>query len=83
MQGLRTFLLHLFSERDNETPDVVRIVGGISAVVGIGEYFYLSWLDVAVNKQPFAHEAFGAGLSTVIGVLGVAIAVKAMTEKKP
>ncbi|MDE2255002.1 MAG: hypothetical protein KGL42_12195 [Betaproteobacteria bacterium] len=34
MNRLRALLLLLFSERDNATPDVVRVVGGILAFAG-------------------------------------------------
>lgn len=82
MNRIRLLLLHLFSERDNATPDVVRVVGGILAFVGGVEYLVLSAWTVIVNKVPFAHEAFGGGLSLVIAALGAAVAAKAMTEKK-
>jgi len=83
MDKLRAILLHLFSERDNATPDIVRVVGGLLAFAGGVEYLFLSAWDVIRNKVPFAHEQFGGGLSLVIGALGVAVAAKAMTERKP
>lgn len=82
MGKLRQLLLHLFSERDNATPDIVRVVGGLLAFAGGVEFLWLSAWDVVVNKVPFAHEAFGVGLSTVVAALGAAVAVKALTEKK-
>jgi len=82
MNRLRVILLHLFSERDNATPDVVRVVGGLLAFIGGIEYLALSAWTVIVNKVPFAHESFGAGLSLVIAALGGAVAMKAVTEKK-
>jgi hypothetical protein len=81
MNWLRTKLLALFSERDNTTPDVVRVVGGILAFIGGIEYLFLSAWDVIKNHVPFAHEGFGAGLSLVIAALGAAVAAKALTEK--
>lgn len=83
MARLRQLLLHLFSERDNTTPDVVRVVGGLLAFVGGVEYLVLSAWNVIVNKVPFDHDHFGEGLSLVIAALGAAIAVKAITERKP
>jgi len=82
MSRLRLLLLHLFSERDNITPDIVRAVGGFLAFIGGIEYLALSAWDVVVNKVAFAHEAFGVGLSTVIAALGAAVALKAVTEHK-
>jgi hypothetical protein len=82
MGMLRKILLNLFSERDNQTPDVVRVVGGILAFVGGIEYLWLSAWDVIVNKVPFAHEQFGIGFSAMIATLGAAVAVKAITESK-
>ncbi|QEE24511.1 hypothetical protein CS053_08350 [Rhodanobacter glycinis] len=81
MNRIRALLLSLFSECDNATPDVVRVVGGLLAFVGGIEFLWLSAWDVIVNKQPFAHEHFGAGLSLVIAALGAAVAAKALTEK--
>lgn len=83
MGRLRQLLLHLFSERDNATPDIVRVVGGLLAFAGGVEYLVLSAWDVVKNKVPFAHEQFGGGLSLVIAALGAAIAAKALTERKP
>ncbi len=83
MNALRRILLALFSERDNTSPDIVRVVGGLLAFAGGVEYLVLSAWDVIRNKTPFAHEAFGAGLSLVIGALGLAVAAKALTERKP
>lgn len=83
MNRLRQLLLHLFSERDNLTPDVVRVVGGVLAFAGGVEYLVLSAWNVIVNKVAFDHEHFGAGLSLVIAALGAAVAVKAITENKP
>lgn len=83
MNRLRQLLLYLFSERDNQTPDLVRVVSGLLAFAGGVEYLVLSAWDVVVNKVPFAHEAFGAGLSVVIAALGAAVALKAVTERKP
>lgn len=82
MNRLRQLLLYLFSERDNQTPDVVRVVSGVLAFTGGVEYLVLSAWDVIVNKVAFAHEAFGVGLSTVIAALGAAVALKAVTERK-
>lgn len=82
MNRLRALLLSLFSERDNATPDVVRVVGGLLAFAGGVEFLFLSAWDVIVNKVPFAHEAFGTGLSLVIAALGAAVAVKAITEHR-
>ncbi len=82
MKKLRALLLHVFSERDNRTPEVVRIVGGVLALLGGIEYLVLSAWDVVVNKVAFAHEAFGIGLSTIIAAIGAAVAVKAAVERK-
>ncbi len=82
MNKLRLLLLHLSSERDNMTPDVVRVVGGVLALLGGIEYLILAAWDVIVNKVAFAHEAFGIGLSTIIAAIGAAVAVKAVTEKR-
>jgi hypothetical protein len=82
MERIRQLILHLFSERDNVTPDVVRVVGGLLAFFGGVEYLVLAAWNVIVNKVPFEHQAFGGGLSLVIGALGVAVAAKAMTEGK-
>jgi hypothetical protein len=82
MDRLRKLLLNIFSERDNQTPDVVRIVGGLLAFTGGIEYLWLSAWDVIVNKVPFAHEQFGLGFSAMIATLGAAVAVKAITESK-
>jgi hypothetical protein len=82
MEKLRHILLSIFSERDNQTPDVVRVVGGLLAFAGGIEYLFLAAWDVVKNKVPFQHVAFGTGLSVVIGALGAAVAMKAITEKK-
>lgn len=82
MGKIRQLLLHLFSERDNATPDVVRVVGGILAFIGGIEYLVLSAWNVVVNKVPFDHNHYGEGLSLVIAAFGAAVAVKAITEQK-
>jgi len=83
MDKIRQLLLHLFSERDNATPDVVRVVGGLLAFAGGVEYLVLAAWDVVVNKVPFSHDHYGEGLSLVIAALGAAVAVKAITENRP
>ena len=83
IERIKKFLLHLFSERDNQTIDLVRVVGGLLAFAGGVEYLILAAWNVVVNKVPFDHGAFGSGLSLVIAALGAAVAVKAFTESKP
>jgi hypothetical protein len=83
MNWLRVTLLKLFSERDNTTPDVVRVVGGLLALVGGVVFLFLSIWNVVVNKVPFAYESYGIGLGLVITALGGAVAAKALTERKP
>lgn len=82
LQRIKTFLLHLFSERDNQTVDLVRVVGGVLAFAGGIEYLTLAAWNVVINKVAFDHTAFGSGLSLVIAALGAAVAVKAITESK-
>lgn len=83
MNRIIRFLVHVFTERDNNTFDAVRVVGGILAFLGGLEFLALSAWNVIVNHVPFAHESFGAGLGAVIGALGAAVAIKAATEPKP
>ena len=83
MNWLRTVLIQMFTEKDNGTTDVVRVVAGTLAFVGGVEYLVLAAWNVIVNKVAFDYAGFGAGLGLVIGALGAAVAAKALTERKP
>lgn len=83
MNPIRKILIQIFTERDGETTDLVRVVGGFLAFFGGVEYLFLAAWNVIVNKVAFEHQGFGAGLSLVIGALGIAVAAKAITERKP
>lgn len=72
MDKLKAFLNGMFTEPNNQTPCIVRIVSVVGAVQGLG----LSGYTVVVQHAAFDLQAFGIGLGAMIGGLGIALGMK-------
>jgi hypothetical protein len=64
---------------DNETHDVVRVVGLVGALTALGLQIYV----VTWKSQPFDFQAFGIGLGALLASVGAALGMKEKTEPKP
>lgn len=72
MNKLKNFLTHLFTETDNTTFDLTRILAFISIIVGLSMVVY----SVVKNSQPFIFQDFGIGVGALFTGLGVALGFK-------
>ena len=72
MDSLKHFLTHLFTEADNNTFDLTRILAFISIIVGLSMVVF----SVVKNSQPFIFQDFGIGVGALFTGLGVALGFK-------
>lgn len=69
------FLLQVFSGKDNQTPEIARILWFLGVLV----YFGLA-ISAEMKGQPWNPVEFATGLGIVLVGGGVGVAVKAKTE---
>lgn len=74
-------LRDLITERDNKTPDPVRLFGVGFALISSNILLGLSIYSVVWLKAPFDPKQFAEALGILWGVTSAAIAGKALTEK--
>lgn len=72
MEKIKKFLSHLFTEADNNTFDLTKILAFLSIVVGLS----LSIVSVVINAQTFVFQDFGIGVGALFTGLGVALGFK-------
>lgn len=72
LQFVSVIFKHCFTEMDNETYDLGRIMWGMGGVV----FFGLSIFAVVAQHQAFSPMDWGAGLGGVIAGGGAGIAIK-------
>lgn len=65
----------LFTGKDNQTQDLVRWLGALAFVVGLGLQVY-----AVIAVKAFSLVEFGSGVGFMLGGLGVSIKVKETTE---
>jgi len=74
--GISSFFKMMHSGRDNETPDIARILCSLCILVVL---FLAIWDDVKQGK-PTDFVAFGACIAQVLGATGLAIKLKEGSE---
>lgn len=72
MVDVKTFLTHLFTEADNHTFDLTKILALLSIIVGLSMVVF----SVVKNGQPFIFQDFGIGVGALFTGLGVALGFK-------
>lgn len=72
MEKIKKFLSHLFTEADNNTFDLTKILAFISIIVGLSMVVF----SVVKNAQPFVFQDFGIGVGALFTGLGVALGFK-------
>lgn len=72
MDSLKKFLTHLFTEADNNTFDLTRILAFLSIIIGLSMVVF----SVVKNSQPFIFQDFGIGVGALFTGLGVALGFK-------
>lgn len=65
--------------QDNETPDILRILGALSVVV----FLFLAIWAVVHDRQVWDAQSYGTGLGLVLAAIGGGLWMKKDTEPKP
>jgi uncharacterized membrane protein (DUF373 family) len=76
---VRTFTRKILSGKDNQTPDVVRLLGALTIMVALG----LTVFVVVCRNKDFDIQSFGIGIAAVFSAVGVALKLKETTEPAP
>lgn len=66
----------LLTAKDNQTPDVVRIIGFLGGV----QFLVNAGWDIAVRHNAFDPVAYGTGLGLMLTAIGAALRLKHTTE---
>lgn len=80
---MKIFMRHLFTEGDNATFDLAKVLAASAVLSGIGLQIYA----VGWNRQAFDMQIFGIGTGALFAGLGVALGMKkesaANNEQEP
>ena len=77
-QWLKTFLSNMFTEIDNVTWDLTKVLAGLSISVALCLAIY----STVIKKDTFDMSDFGTGIATMFAGLGVALGFKKDTAPK-
>jgi hypothetical protein len=77
-QWLKTFLSNMFTEIDNVTWDLTKVLAGFSISVALCLAIY----STVIKKDTFSASDFGQGIATMFAGLGVALGFKKDTTPK-
>jgi hypothetical protein len=69
---IRDIIRQWFTESDNATHDLTRVLAAVSILTGLGLQIYA----VGWHGQPFDMQTFGVGTGALFGGLGVALKLK-------
>jgi hypothetical protein len=72
---MRDIFLKLFTEADNQTPDVFRVLASFTVMVSL----WLSVYSAVWLKHPFDMQSFGLGVGSLFAGLGVTLGLKKET----
>lgn len=75
MNGIKTFLQHILTGRDNLTYDLGRVLWALAFLVGIGLAIYS-----VITQKPFDLTNYGLGVSGLLIAGGAALKLKESTE---
>lgn len=70
------YIRHIFTGRDNLTPDIGRILWALGVLVFLAQAVGALWFQ----HQPWDPSAYGLGLGAVLAGGGAGIGLKARTE---
>lgn len=69
---MKKLLLQLFTESDNATFDIARVLAAVAVISGIGLQIYA----VGWKGQAFDMQVFGVGTGSLFAGVGVALGMK-------
>lgn len=72
LQNIKNFLKQVFTEPNNSTVCVVRVLGVGAVLQGLG----LSAYTVVAQHVAFDLQAYGVGIGALLGTLGAALGLK-------
>jgi sensor histidine kinase regulating citrate/malate metabolism len=72
MESIKTFLKQIFTEVDNSTFDLTKILAMISILSAVG----LAIFSVVYHNQTFDMQNYGLGTSALFAGVGVALGMK-------
>ena len=79
MEKIKKFLNDLFTETDNHTFDLAKILALLAIVNGLG----LATYEVVQKGTPFDFQSFGAGVGVLFAGLAAVLGFKKDTNDKP
>ena len=68
-----------FTEVDNKTFDVTKVLAVVSIITGIGLAIY----SVVVKGEPFDYNNYGLGTAALFAGVGVSLGLKKDSDAKP
>lgn len=68
---MRDIVRHLLTESDNRTHDIARYLAALAILVGLALNAY-----AVIKGQSFDMQAFGIGMGSLFGGVGVALGLK-------
>ncbi len=72
MSTAKKVIKEWFTETDNETADVTKVLAAVSVMTGIG----LAVFSVVVLGKEFNYQDYGLGTAALFGGIGVALGLK-------
>ena len=73
---MRNFLIHLFTESDNKTFDVARVLAALAIITGLA----LAIISVVYKNAPLNMQDYGIGIGALFAGVGVALGLKKDTN---
>lgn len=79
MSKIKKIIKDWFTEVDNETFDITKVLAVLSIATGIG----LAIFSVVYKGQAFSYQDYGLGTAALFAGVGVALGMKKDTDVKP
>lgn len=74
---MRKILFDCFTERDNKTFDIVRILGCVAFFV----YLFMSFMELYSNCKDFQLKDMASGIAILLAVIATGVTLKNISEK--
>lgn len=74
---IKKILFDCFTERDNQTFDIVRILGCIAFFV----YLILAIMEMKINCKDFQLKDMASGIAIILAVVATGVTLKNMSER--